>query len=42
MAENSVGISCCSLPQEEIIRDVRAFKDRKPGYWTIIIAKQNP
>lgn len=42
MVENSVGISCCSLPQEEIIRDVRAFKDRKPGYWTIIIAKQNP
>jgi precorrin-2/cobalt-factor-2 C20-methyltransferase len=42
MIDNSVGISCCSLPQEEIIRDVRAFKERKPGYWTIIIAKKTP
>ncbi len=42
MAENSIGISCCSLPQEEIIRDIKTFRDRKPGYWTIIIAKQNP
>lgn len=41
MIDHSIGVSCCSLPQEEIIRDVRAFKHRKPGYWTIIIAKQN-
>ncbi|GBC64046.1 precorrin-2 C(20)-methyltransferase [Desulfonema ishimotonii] len=38
--ENSVGISRCGLPEEEVIEDVRAFKKRKPGYWTIIMAKQ--
>jgi len=40
LLENSIGVSCCGLVNEEIIRDVRAFKERKPGYWTIIIAKQ--
>ncbi len=39
--ENSVGICSCGLPEEEIIRDVREFKDRPPKYWSIIIAKQN-
>lgn len=42
MIDRSVGIISCGLPEEEIIEDVRAFKDRKPGYWTIIIAKKNP
>lgn len=40
MIESSIGISRCGLPDEEIIRDVRSFKDREPGYWTIIIAKK--
>lgn len=41
MIQNSVGISCCGLPEEEIISDVREFKTRKPGYWTVIIAKKD-
>jgi precorrin-2/cobalt-factor-2 C20-methyltransferase len=39
--EKSVGICSCGLPGEEIIRDIREFKDRPPKYWTIIIAKQS-
>jgi len=39
--ENSVGVCSCGLPGEEIIRDVRQFKTREPGYWTIILGKKN-
>ncbi len=42
LAENSVGVSRCGLPDEEIIRDVCDFKKRPPGYWTIILAKRKP
>lgn len=38
--ENSVGVCSCGLPDEEIIRDIREFRDRPPAYWTIIIGKQ--
>lgn len=41
LLENSVGISRCGLPEEEIIRDVCDFRERPPGYWTIILAKRN-
>lgn len=41
MIQKSVGVSSCGLPEEEIISDVREFKTRKPGYWTIIIAKKD-
>jgi precorrin-2/cobalt-factor-2 C20-methyltransferase len=41
LVENSVGISRCGLPEEEIIRDVCDFRKRPPGYWTIILAKRN-
>lgn len=42
--ENSVGITNCGLPDQEIIRNVRELDERPPEYWTIIIAtkkKQN-
>lgn len=40
MIDASVGISCCGLPEEEVIQDIRDFRERRPGYWTIIIGKQ--
>lgn len=39
MLETSVGISHCCLPEEEIIPDIREFAHRKPGYWTLIMAR---
>jgi precorrin-2/cobalt-factor-2 C20-methyltransferase len=38
---SSVGIKNCSHPNEEIIPDIRELSQRKPDYWTLIIAKQN-
>ena len=38
---SSVGIKHCSHPDEEIIPDIDALRDRMPDYWTLIIAKQN-
>lgn len=38
--ETSAGLRNCSLPDEEVIRDVRALKTKSPDYWTLIIAKQ--
>ncbi|MBW1841047.1 MAG: precorrin-2 C(20)-methyltransferase [Deltaproteobacteria bacterium] len=40
LLENSVGVSNCGLPDEEIIRSVRELANRPPDYWTLIIAKQ--
>ncbi len=42
MLEHSVAVANCSSPDEEVIEDVRALKHRKPGYWTLILAKKNP
>lgn len=39
--KNSVGVRSCTLPEEEIIKDVSEFKTRTPGYWTIILGKKN-
>lgn len=41
LSENSVAISHCGLPEEEIIRDLKELYDKPPGYWTLIIAKRN-
>jgi precorrin-2/cobalt-factor-2 C20-methyltransferase len=41
MVENSTGIACCGLPEEEIIEDVRDLARRPPGYWTLILAKKD-
>lgn len=38
--ESSTGIANCCLPEEDIIQDVRELRQRAPGYWTLIIAKQ--
>jgi precorrin-2/cobalt-factor-2 C20-methyltransferase len=40
MLENSTGITCCGLPGEEIINDIRKLDNRPPEYWTLILAKK--
>lgn len=39
MLRTSVGVSHVCLPEEEILTDIRELENRKPGYWTLIIAK---
>ena len=41
MLDSSVAVANCSLENEEVIEDVRSLKQRKPGYWTLILAKKN-
>jgi precorrin-2/cobalt-factor-2 C20-methyltransferase len=41
MLENSVAVANCCLANEEVIEDIRSLKLRKPGYWTLILAKKN-
>jgi precorrin-2/cobalt-factor-2 C20-methyltransferase len=41
MLDSSVAVANCSLESEEVIRDVSSLKDRKPGYWTLVLAKKN-
>ncbi len=36
-----IGVSNCSLPNQEIFRNIHEFNGRSPDYWTIIIAKQS-
>lgn len=38
--DGSVGVTRCSLPDEEITGDIRAFIRRKPTYWTLIVSKK--
>lgn len=38
---NSRGISRCCREDEEIVEDVKTFEQRKPDYWSLIIAKRN-
>ena len=42
MIDQSVAIVNCGLADEEVIEDVRTLKDRKPGYWTLVLAKKSP
>jgi precorrin-2/cobalt-factor-2 C20-methyltransferase len=42
MLENSVAVANCCLENEEVIEDVNTLKQRKPGYWTLVLAKKNP
>lgn len=39
--QNSVAVCKCSREDEEIIRDVRTLEQRKPDYWTLVLAKKN-
>lgn len=41
MLQNAAGVVRCSLPEEELIRDVSALVGREPNYWTLIIAKKS-
>ena len=41
MLDSSVAVANCSLENEEVIEDVRSLRQRKPGYWTLILAKKN-
>jgi len=41
MLDNSVGVANCTLPDEKVIRDKDELCRRKPGYWTLIIAKRD-
>ena len=40
MLPHAAGVVRCSLPGEELIRDVSVLADRAPNYWTLIIAKK--
>lgn len=40
MIENSVGVTKCGQPDEEIVTDIIELNDRKPDYWTLIMAKK--
>jgi precorrin-2/cobalt-factor-2 C20-methyltransferase len=42
MLEHSVAVANCCMADEEVIQDVKTLKHRKPGYWTLILAKKNP
>jgi precorrin-2/cobalt-factor-2 C20-methyltransferase len=41
MLAQAAGVVSCSLPDEELIRDVTALLNREPNYWTLIIAKKS-
>lgn len=41
MGFSSVGIVKCGLENEQVIRDMDVFKDKKPDYWTLIISKKD-
>ena len=41
MLEHSVAVANCCMADEEVIEDVRDLKQRKPGYWTLILAKKS-
>ena len=38
--ESSVGVTRCSLPDQQVTRDVRTFADRRASYWTLILSKK--
>ena len=40
MLEKSAGVINCSLPGEKIVENIMELNDRKPDYWSLIIAKQ--
>jgi precorrin-2/cobalt-factor-2 C20-methyltransferase len=38
--EHRVGISRCGKPDQEIIEDIDTLKEKRPDYWTLILAKR--
>ena len=41
MLDHSVAVANCCMADEEVIEDVKSLKARKPGYWTLILAKKS-
>jgi len=41
MLDHAAGVVSCSLPGQELIRDVTTLLEREPNYWTLIIAKKS-
>jgi precorrin-2/cobalt-factor-2 C20-methyltransferase len=39
LLEHSVAVKNCGLPDQEVIRDIRALKNCPPNYWTLVLAK---
>ncbi len=42
MLGQAAGVVSCSLPGQELVRDVKTLLHREPNYWTLIIAKKSP
>ena len=40
MLTHSAGVVRCSLPEQEIVDDVKTLESRSPNYWTLIIARK--
>ncbi len=40
MLAHSAGVVRCSLPEQEIVADVKTLESRSPNYWTLIIARK--
>ena len=38
--QTSAGVTRCSLPDQEVTRDVRDFIERRASYWTLILSKK--
>jgi precorrin-2/cobalt-factor-2 C20-methyltransferase len=38
--QDAIGISNCSQEDEKVYRDIEELCDRRPDYWTLILAKQ--
>lgn len=41
LLDTSLGVANCTLPDEKVITDQEELCSRKPGYWTLIIAKRD-
>ncbi len=40
MLESSVAVANCGLEDETVIEDLTELRTRKPGYWTLVLAKK--
>ncbi len=40
LTDHSVAVQNCSLPDQEIIRDIKSLEDCPPNYWTLILTKK--
>ncbi len=38
--ESSVGVTRCSLPEQEVTRNLRQFAARRASYWTLILSRK--